>query len=147
MIRRAQLVLVGAVVLAAVIVGTQLPLGQLLSQRDAIAQQSAQLQRLKAADAALSTQVAALGNPSTVATIAHEQYGLVYKGQIAYVILPEPGAHDGTSPLDTVAVPAGDVVPSDAAVSAVPADAAATPHGPGFLQQVLDKLEFWRWAF
>jgi hypothetical protein len=152
-IRRAQLVLCGAVVLAAVIVGTQLPLGQILGQRAAIARQSAELHQLQSRDAALWAQVHALGQPSTVAVIAHQQYGLVYPGQISYVILPEPTAAGSSStqsgPLSTVTIPADDLVPSDAMVAAATAPPAAPdPDGrKGFLGQVLDRLEFWRWAF
>lgn len=152
MIRRAQLVLCGAVVLAAVIVGTQLPLGQILGQRAAIARQTAELHQLQSRDAALSAQVHALSQPSTVAVIAHQQYGLVHPGQISYVILPEPtaaGSATPSGPLATVAIPADDLVPSDAMIAAATAPPAApNPDGrKGFLGQVLDRLEFWRWAF
>jgi hypothetical protein len=149
-IRRAQLVLCGAVVLAAVIVGTQLPLGQILGQRAAIARETAELGQLQSQDAALSAQVRALGQPSTVAVIAHQQYGLVYRGQISYVILPEAtGGGSTAGPLSSVTIPTADLVPSDAMIAdGGSPPAPADPEGrTGFLGQVLERLEFWRWAF
>jgi type II secretory pathway pseudopilin PulG len=150
-IRRAQLVFCAAVVLAAVIVGTQLPLGQILGQRAAIARATAELRQLQAQNAALSSQVHALGQPANVAVIAHQQYGLVNPGQQSYVILPEPvePGHTQSGPLSTVTIPASDLVPSDAVVSSTgqPSAPASRGGGTGFLGRVLDRLEFWRWAF
>lgn len=151
MIRRAQLVLCGAIVLAAVIVGTQLPLGQIFGQRASIARETAELQQLQAQDAALSAQVHSLGQPSTVAVIAHQQYGLVYPGQISYVILPEAtsAGRSQSGPLSSVTIPKSDLVPSDALIAAAaqPAPPASPDGHTGFLGQVLQRLEFWRWAF
>jgi cell division protein FtsB len=147
-VRRAQLVLCLSVLAAAVIVGTQLPLGQILAQRAAIASQTAELAKLRAQSAALSAQVHALNQDSTVATIAHEYYGLVRPGQISYVILPAAARPGGTpAPLATSPIPAGDIVPSDSAISETQQTPPAPTPGAGLANQIVSRLEFWRWAF
>ena len=149
MIRRARLTLCAAIVLAAVIVGAELPLGQLLQGRAAIASSSAQLGKLRDTDSDLSAQVRALSQPETVARIAHEQYGLVRPGQEAFVVLPGPGPGGGSgSPLASVTVPKGDIMPSDAIVGGGQGTSTAAPlPGSSFVRQFLGRLEFWRWAF
>jgi cell division protein FtsB len=150
-IRRARLTLCAAIVLAAVIVAAELPLGQLLQGRAAIAASTAQLQQLQAEDASLAAEVQALGQPGTIARIAHQQYGLVRPGQEAFVVLPGPSS-DGTlaGPLSGAMVPKADIMPSDQVIDGLGsgADAPAAPlPGAGLARQFLDRLEFWRWAF
>lgn len=148
MIRRARLTLFVAMVLAAVIVGAELPIGQLVHESSSLASASAQLRQLQAENRALSAAVHSLGQDSTVAKLAHEQYLLVKPGQRAYVILPTPSDNGSTpGPLTTSRLPTGVLVPSDAAIDpTAPAPAAGAEGSPGTWQQVLNRLEFWRWA-
>jgi cell division protein FtsB len=151
-IRRARLALCAAVVLAAVIVGAELPLGQLLQGRAAIASSSAQLKQLQSEGSSLASEVNALGQDPTIAQIAHQQYGLVRPGQEAFVVLPGPGDAGGSGgPLSNVTVPKGDIMPSDALVGGGAGSGATSPAeqlpGSGFARQFLSRLEFWRWAF
>ncbi len=148
MIYRARLALLVAVVLAAVIIATQLPIGRIAGERSAIAGASAELRRLQSENRSLSGTVQSLGRDSTIAKLAHEQYLLIRPGQRAYVILPAPSSAGGTpGPLSTTKLPQNLIVPSDAGIDPVPA--VAVPRGAaasGLLSQVVNRLEFWRWA-
>lgn len=141
MIHRVRLLFVGAVVVALAIVGGEFPLAQLLHERAAIATTTAQLQRVQAENRVLAGQVAALHQPSTIARIAHQQYGLVQKGQSSVVVLPSPGS-GGKDPLVSSRLPSSDLVPSDGAV-ANPASSGPVDQ-QGFWSKLLNRLEFWK---
>ena len=150
MIGRARLTLLLSIVLAAVIVGAELPIGQLVHERAAIAAATTQLRQLQAENRSLGATVRSLGQDSTVAKLAHEQYLLVRPGQRAYVVLPAPSAEGGTpAPLATNPLPHSAIVPSDAQLGpTVPATQQGQQRAQtGLWGQVVNRLEFWRWAF
>lgn len=142
MIARARAVLAAAFLVGLVIVATEFPLGQLLHERAALAQAGAQLGQLQAQNRQLGAEVSALRDPSTIARIAHDDYGLVTRGERSIVILPSPGSGGRPSgPLSSTSVPRSDLVPSDAIVSA--AGGGSATHQPGFWSRLLQRLEFW----
>lgn len=150
MIRRAKIFLLVAAVVAAVVLATNLPLGALLHGRATVAAETRQLSTLEAENQALSSQVRALDEPTTVGQIAHEDYGLVRPGQRSTVVLPAPsasGSNGATGPLASSTIPVSDLLPSDS-ILAPATDAEAAGHaartGPGFWGQVLQRLEFWK---
>jgi cell division protein FtsB len=152
-LRLARVALLAGLGLAGAIAVTQLPLGELLAQRGQIAVASRQLAVVDQRNAQLSAENRALAQPATVAAIAHQDYGLVHPGQLAYVILP--AANDrGEGVLGRVSISRSQMVSSDAAaLTGIAPAAAATPSagagaGPAsLLSRTLDHLEFWRWAF
>lgn len=151
MIARARLVLVASIVLAVVIVGTRVPLGQLSAENGAMAKYSAELSRLQSENRAIAAQVRALGTDSEIATLAHGEYGLIHPGQRALVIFPStavPGA--GRAPLATSQLSQDQIVPSDLDTGP-PVTSGGTNgdgSGPGSVfEKVMQRLEFWRWAF
>src|SRR5579872_952671 len=115
MVARARLALLVSIVIAIVLVGTKVPLGQLSAESAAAGKYSAQLDKLRAENGALAGQIRQLGSDSEIATLAHAEYGLVHPGQTALVILPSaevPSA--GHDPLSTTKLGSGQIVPSDA---------------------------------
>jgi len=148
-IRRARLFFFVALLIAAAIVVANFPLGALLNDRSTVRAESAQLATLRAANRALAFEVRALQGAATVGRIAHEEYGLVSRGQRSLVVLPfsaVSGASAG-NPLANTPIPSSDLLPSDAILDpAVPATQPAG-RGPGFWQRVLDRLEFWHSLF
>ncbi|MFZ0171048.1 MAG: septum formation initiator family protein [Acidimicrobiales bacterium] len=146
MIARARLLLVVAFVAGIVIVATEFPLGQLIRGRAAMAQASAQLTRLQAQNRALAAQVASLHEDATIARIAHEEYGLISKGERSIVVLPAPSrrAGTGTGPLNSTTVPRSDLVPTDAIVSPTGAGGSKPVKQAGYWARLLQRLEFWK---
>ena len=145
MIQRARLFFVVALLIAAGILVTNLPLGSLMRDRATIAAESGQLATLRTGNRLLSAEVRALNDPATVARIAHEEYGLVKPGQTSVVVLPPAGRSAGTrNPLVNGPIPAADLLPSDAVL--VPSVPPPT-KGAGFWRRVLDRLEFWHSLF
>lgn len=148
-IHRARLLLVLAAALSLAIVVAELPLSTIVHQRSAIAGASERLGAIEAENARLANQVASLARPSTVASIAHAEYGLVKPGQLAYAVLPAKG-QSVPSALTAGPVPSEDLVPPTASpFGSPPAAGAATRRGPqpGLWSQVLDRLAFWHSAF
>ena len=144
MIHRARIVFVAALVVSLVIVATEFPLGQLLHERTVIATTGAELQRLQAANRSLAGQISSLHQPATVGRIAHEEYGLVQKGQSSIVVLPSPGDGGGVDPLATSGIPSSNIVPSDALVASPATTGSGTEQG--FWSRLLNRLEFWKAA-
>lgn len=146
MIRRARLGLLAAVVVAVALVGVQFPLTQLWHEHSAEAAASHELQELRQADSALSKQVAALEQPATVARIAHQDYGLVARGETYVVVLPGPAdTYGGAGPLADTKLPASALVPSDATVAAPASDGSGpSTRGESFWSRLLQRLEFWK---
>ncbi len=137
---------------AIALVGVELPFGELLHQRGALGAVSSELARVEAGNRQLATDVAALNDRSTIAAIAHEEYGLVRPGQRSYVVLPSRTVTAGAA--NTLAVrpiPTSDLVPVDAAslLASAPAPRAAdgTAAGGSLWSRIVDRLAFWRWAF
>lgn len=147
MVARARLVLIVSIVIAFVLVGTKVPLGQLSAESAAAGKYSAQLDKLRSENRALTDQIRQLGSDSEIATIAHAEYGLVHPGQQSLVILPSsqvPSA--GPNPLGTTKLGGGQIVPSDSDTGP-PVITAPSGGGGSLFSQVLQRLEFWRWAF
>lgn len=144
MIHRARLLFVCAVVLAAVIVGAEFPLGQLLHERQVVAATSSQLQKLQSQNRWLSGQIAQLHQPATVGRIAHEQYGLVQKGESSVVVLPSAGDGGGSDPLSTTHIPSSDLVPSDSLPATPQTGTSTGPPQQGFFSRLIQRLEFWK---
>jgi cell division protein FtsB len=147
MIGRARIVLLAALIAGLVITATEFPLGQLMRGRAEASQASQQLKGLAAENRALAAQVTSLHQSGTVARIAHEEYGLVSKGQRSIVVLPSRStAHNGSGsgPLSSTGVPKSDLVPSDAIVSPTSGGTQKVHRGAGFWTRVLHRLEFWR---
>jgi cell division protein FtsB len=148
---RARLGLVVSVIAAGTFVGLEFPIGELMHQRAEISLTASQLRALAATDRSLSGQVASLRSASGIERIAHEQYGLVYPGQTAYVVLPFRGDTRLGRPLDEHPIPSSDLVPAapEAVVAAAGSGAATAAGRPseGLWQRVVARLEFWRWAF
>ncbi len=149
MIGRARILFLLSLVVALAIVATELPVSQLLHVRSAVAGANQQLTSLNEANAALSQQVKDLQSPSTIENLAHAQFNLVKPGQRSYVILPSTGTgpSGGTDPLTTNLLQPSQIVPSDAGDVPPPSTTSRRSSTEGVWGQVLDRLEFWRWAF
>lgn len=158
---RARLVLVVATILAVVVLATQLPLGELFHQRSQLSAAASELAVVDAHNRQLQSDVAALGRRSTIASIAHQEYGLVLAGQSAYVVLPVRSSGSGAartagplalSPIPAVGLVAGDALAlagtragNASGLGAAPA-ASAKPAG-SLWSRAIDRMAFWRWAF
>jgi len=142
-IARARIFLLVSLIAGIAIVATEFPLGQLLRQRAALAQATHQLSALQSENQSLTAQVNSLHQASTVARIAHQDYGLVSKGQRAVVVLPSPSKSGSTGPLGTTSVPKSDLVPTDAIVAPTPG-AGRSATGQGFWARLLQRFEFWK---
>lgn len=138
---RARLALLAAALFAGAVVVAEFPLSMLLHQRSQIALVSAQLGQLQSRNAGLAGDVKALSQNSTVAEIAHEEYGLVSPGQRSYVILPSNGS-PAANDLSVSEIPPRDLVASTPAVATAPRP--STVRGPGLWSRFLTHLEFWR---
>lgn len=148
-LHRARIALVAALVLSLAILVTQLPISTLVHQRGELTVATGQLAAARAENAQLSSQIAALRRPSTVAAIAHAQYGLIEPGQIEYEIPHLPGGATGTSSLAPPSVPHGDLLPPTASPVGPPPSAtpASTASPQGLWSQVVSRLAFWRGTF
>jgi cell division protein FtsB len=140
--RRARVALLAAVAASFLALVAWLPVSLLLSQHAELASLSTSLSSLESRNAAMRAEDHALSSNAAVATIAHEQYGLVKPGQQAYVILPKAGSADGSG-LNSTAIPLSDLVPT--AQENYPSPATGAPE-PGFWSRFVGRLEFWRGA-
>ena len=147
MIGRARILLLLSLVVSLAIVGAELPVGQLLHVRSAITTASGQLSKLDQENAALSQQVSALNQASTIERLAHAQFNLVKPGQRAYVILPSSGATGGSNPLSGNPLQPSQIVPTDAGDLPPSSPPVRKGDRTGLWGQVVGRLEFWRWAF
>ncbi len=149
---RAKLSLVAATLIAAVLLATQLPLGELLHQRSQLAAATTELSVVAAHNRQLVADVAALQQRATIAEIAHQEYGLVWRGQRAFVVLPETSAATSSSgSLGFTKLAPADLVAGDGAALAgsgiAPSPPTPAAPQPGLWTKVLARVEFWRWAF
>jgi cell division protein FtsB len=170
-LRRARLLLLGAVAVSAVILFAWFPASSLLSQRSDLAGTESQLTTLHSQDAALAQEKKNLSDAGEIGRIAREQYQLVIPGQQAYEVLPPTGSTAGGTPYAGDPGSDGPVTPSaaselppgsttttttsDAAgssgtstgahpASAVSGAGASSQKSPGFVSRVVHALEFWR---
>ncbi len=162
MIQRARLFFFVALLVAGVVLVTNFPLTSLLHDRSTLGAENHQLAGLRAANDSLSAQVNALKSPATVGQIAHQDYGLVSRGQRSVVVLPGPpgsaGGGGASGPLANGPVPSSDLLPSDSILApSVPSSSSAPSSsstngghgrsGPGFWGRVMNRLEFWKSVF
>ncbi|MGO9560212.1 MAG: FtsB family cell division protein [Acidimicrobiales bacterium] len=152
MLRRARIFFLVAVVLAGVLVLTEVPIADLMHARSAASEVTSALAKVRAENRALEAQVHDLQQGSTIEQIAHQEYGLVEPGQRSVVVMPGGGAtgsvrghgSTGTSaPLGETTIPKSDIVPTDSQVAQVGGGSAAH-GGPSFWQRVVQRLEFWK---
>ena len=155
--------LVGAVVVAAVVLFAWFPAGSLLNQHSSLADTQALLAALKKQDAALAQEKKNLSDSGEIGRIARAQYQLVSPGQQAYETLPpsgaaaagtpyagDPGSRGPVAPSATPELPPGGVTtttlaPASTGQTASPGGApTGTPSGSGLASRMLHALEFWR---
>ena len=147
-VRRNRLLLAAAVAGSGAVLAAWFPASDLLHQRAELASSSAQLARLDHQDARLRHEERQLRTPATLGRIAQQQYGLVPPGEEAYQVLPPSGSATGTL---------GDAARTQRDAASGGQDgtrqgrtgaggSAQTPGGDraGFLERVLQTLEFWR---
>jgi hypothetical protein len=150
---RARIALLTSVVLASLLLVLEVPLGQLTGARSAVAATAAELSRVQRQNQVLARQIDGLEHGPMIEEIAHEEFGLVGRGQRSVVVMPGgtgaarvhggstlPGGAPATAPLGSSEIPSSDLVPSDAAAS--PPGSQALPQS--FWQRFLDRLEFWK---
>ena len=149
MIHRARLFFFAALLIAAVILVANFPVGALLKERSTVRTDSAQLASLQAENRELSTEVKALQEPAVVGRIAHLEYGLTEPGERSVVVLPgsAKASTSAPNPLADNPIPASDLLPSDAILDPVVQGAAPQAKEPGFWHRVLANLEFWHSLF
>jgi cell division protein FtsB len=140
---RARLALVAALLFSAALVAAEFPLSMLLHQRSELALVASQVSTLQQRNSGLQGDVAALSQDSTIAEIAHEEYGLVSPGQLAYAILPGAGSASANS-LAVEEIPPRDLVATANALTPSPRPVAV--KGPGLWGRFISHLEFWRSA-
>ena len=162
--RRARLWLLGAVIIAAVILFAWFPVGSLLGQRSNLSGTEAELASLHKQDGALAQEKKSLSDAGEIGRIAREQYQLVSPGQQAYEVLPpsgaastgtpytgDPGARGPVPPTASAELPPGGVTPTTTPTTPTtrPASSAHgaktdSQPGSGMLARMLHALEFWR---
>lgn len=152
MVRRARIFFLAAVLLAGVLLLTEVPITDVVHARAAAADVTTALAKIRAENKALEAQVHDLKQGSTIEQIAHQEYGLVESGQRSVVVMPGGGAtgsvgghgSTGTSaPLGETTIPKSDVVPSDSQLSQVGGGSVAR-GGASFWERVVQRLEFWK---
>jgi cell division protein FtsB len=94
--RRARALVLAAVVFAFIVVFFTMPWSVLASQHQQLSSDSSQVNQLQAENRALSAQARQLADPTAVAGLARQDYGLVRPGQRAYDILPPAGSGSTT---------------------------------------------------
>jgi len=151
--------LLGAAVVAAVVLFAWFPAGSLLNQRSNLADTESQLGKLQKQDAALAQEKKNLSDAGEIGRIARAQYQLVSPGQQAYETLPpsgaaaagtpyagDPGSKGPVAPSATPELPPGGVTTTTLAPghTATGAATTGTTSGSGLVTRMLHALEFWR---
>ena len=171
-VRRARVMLGGAVALAVLVVVAWFPASALYSQHRQLASSSGQLEQLRQQDHALAQERQRLKSPAEVARIARQQYQLVEPGQQAYEVLPpsgtaagssyggDPGLQGPVTPSGASELPSGSVHAASPAGSSSGRGSTTNPReaGPdhhagsaggegassGVVGRIVQTLEFWR---
>jgi cell division protein FtsB len=143
---RSRWVILGSTACALVIVIAWFPARELVSQHEELTAANAQLSSLAQRNASLAADISALSSNSTIAAIAHEQYGLVRRGQTSYVILPAAGSVVANGGLTTPSIAPQDLIEAPVGSPRVTPSAVVSGAG-GFWSRFANHLEFWRWAF
>ncbi len=135
-------------------VGLEFPFSALISQNASIKETQAQIANLSQENAAMSSEINKLNSPSEIEHIARRDFGLVKPGETAYSILPSSDAGSRVPPIPSHIVPGGS--PSgeqDGALGTPSAPAPINPvkaapkpakSSPGFVDRLLNRLEFWK---
>jgi cell division protein FtsB len=139
-------VLLGAALCAAVIVLAWFPARELIRQHDELGAVNGQLTTLAKRNASLSADITALSSNSTIAAIAHEQYGLVRRGQTSYVILPAVGSAAANGALTTASIAPQDLIAAPIDEPRATTTGSAAAGAGSFWSRFSSHLEFWRWA-
>ena len=161
--RRTRTLVIGAVLLAVLVLVAWFPDGPLFQQRAALAATESQLQVLHQQDAALAAEQKNLNTPSEIERIARQQYDLVLPGQAAFQVLPpngtatdapyagDPGlaapvAPSGAPelPPGALALPATTVAHHQHGHGARTGSATTATDGGSVLSRIIRTLEFWR---
>jgi|GEM_PF-1496525 hypothetical protein len=145
---RLALICTGIVVISLLVV--EFPVSELFHQRAELSSTTHELSVIEEQNAALSSMISSLKDNAAVAAIAHSDYGLIFPGQISYVVLPS--GKDVPGEANTLAqepIPASDVVPSDAnsLISAASGISTSSKTSGDIWSRVEQRLFFWRWAF
>ena len=142
-IHRARQMLIVTAVGAIGIVVLEFPLHQLVAQRSEIARTAAALRSVEAHNASLAQSISSLRQSSTIASIAHREYGLVRPGQHSYVILP--AANDRSSRrASSSSVSSIDLgAAAQSGLSLAPAST-SHPEPSSLWSRFVSHLEFWR---
>jgi len=165
-VRRARILLIGAISVSVLVLGAWFPASALYQQRQQLAATSTQLNALHAEDKALTVERQRLSEPSEIERIARQQYQLIQPGQRAYQVLPFNGASSATSPypgdpgLQAPVAPSGDSeLPAGSATATSPPSSTAPDHkatsststrttaatpNKSLLSRIALTLEFWR---
>jgi cell division protein FtsB len=151
--RHSRLLLAGAIVLSAAIIGAWFPFGALLDQRSTLKGDQSELTALRSQDSALSQEQKNLSQSGEIDRIARQQYQLVSPGQQIYEVLPPPGSTTGGSasqgaagapvaPSAAAELPPGGVTTTTVAHSVHKAETQTRSNG--LVSRMLHALEFWR---
>jgi cell division protein FtsB len=140
-------VFLGAALAAAVIVIAWFPARELVRQHDELGAVNGQLSTLAKRNASLSADISALSSNSTIAAIAHEQYGLIRRGQTSYVILPGVGSSAASGALTATSIAPQDLIAAPIDEPRATSTGAAPAGSSSFWSRFSGHLEFWRWAF
>jgi hypothetical protein len=115
-----------------------------MNQRAEITQTSSALAAVQSHNAALGADISSLSKSSVIASIAHQDYGLVKAGQKSYVILPAAGSVQTSDPLSSDSIPDADVGSTSGSQSVSnPSKETVKPSG-SLWTRMLHRLEFWR---
>jgi cell division protein FtsB len=144
--RRARAALIVAAIFAVLTVATGFPLATLLRQRADVSGAVRELAHLRAHNFQLAREVQSLSTRRTITQIARQDYGLVYVGERAIVVLPGTHGPSSTNRLAPQKLPPSDFVPSAATTWEASAPATGA-HGESFWGRVARHLEFWRGLF
>ena len=138
--------MLGAALFAAVIVVAWFPARELIGQHEELSAVNGQLSVLAKRNASLSADISALSSYSTIAAIAHEQYGLVRRGQSSYVILPAVGSAAANGALTTVSIAPQDLIAAPIDEPRPASTGGSSTGSASFWSRFESHLEFWRWA-
>ncbi len=142
-IHRARQILLLSVTAVVVLVLMEFPLHQLMAQRAQIGATAAALAAVEQHNSALSGDITALAKSSVIASIAHQDYGLVAPGQRSYVILPAAGSTIGADPLSAASIPVTDIGSSTGSGNVPPAAAVHQAPVGSLWSRMVAHLEFW----
>lgn len=141
-IHRTRQLLIAACIGAVVLVAIEFPLKELLAQRSQIAAAAQELSTIDNHNAALSAAIKSLSQPSQIAAIAHQEYGLVQPGQRSYVILPSASSKTAVDPVAPGAIPVADLGATGTSPTS-PNTKTISATTQSLWHRFINRLEFW----